>query len=172
MIWKSTQLIWWASSRITSIPCSGMAFTLTTPTMGKLARAALRQQSILVDMLNALIKVENDLSNIRDIVRVEQRGGKQFHLSQGQAHARVAEKTIQRYGGGEASTQPTYEPQGPDCFGCGGPHQWSKLTNGKYVVICPRANKPGVREKAELNIQKYQAWKKRNVRNNKKRKKS
>jgi hypothetical protein len=113
-------------------------------------RAALRQQSILVDMLNALIKAENDLSNIRDIVCVEQRGGKQFHLSQGQAHASVAKKTIQQYGGGEASTRPTYEPRSPDCFGCGGPHPWSKLTNGKYVVICPCANKPGVREKAEL----------------------
>jgi hypothetical protein len=46
-------------------------------------------------MLNALIKAENDLSNIRGIVRVEQRGGEQFHLSQGQTHASVAEKTIQ-----------------------------------------------------------------------------
>jgi hypothetical protein len=119
-------------------------------------------------MLNALIKAENDLNNIRDIVRIKQRGGKQFHLSQGQAHASVAEKRIQRYGGGEASTQPTYEPQGPDCFGCGDPHPWSKLTDGKYVVICPRANEPGVWEKAELNIQKYQARKRRNVRNNKK----
>jgi hypothetical protein len=37
-------------------------------------------------------------------------------------------------------------------------------------VICPRADDPSVREKAELNIQKYQARKKRNARNNKKRK--
>ncbi len=36
-------------------------------------------------------------------------------------------------------------------------------------MICPRANEPGVWEKAELNIQKYQARKKRNVSNNKKR---
>jgi hypothetical protein len=35
-------------------------------------------------------------------------------------------------------------------------------------VVCPRADKPGVREKVELNIQKYQSRKKRNARNNKK----
>jgi hypothetical protein len=55
-------------------------------------------------MLNALIKAENDLNHIRDIVRVEQRGGEQFHLSPGQAHASQAEKTIQRYGGGNAAS--------------------------------------------------------------------
>jgi hypothetical protein len=129
-------------------------------------QVALQQQSILVDMLNALIKVENDLNNIRDIVRVKQRGGEQFHLSQGQANASVAEKTIRRYGGGEA-TRSSYEPKGPDCFGCGNPHPWSRLTDGKYVMTCPNANKPGIREKAELNIQKYQAWKKKNARKNK-----
>jgi hypothetical protein len=42
------------------------------------------------------------------------------------------------------------------------------LTDGKYVVTCPNANEPGVWEKAELNIQKYQARKKKNARNNKK----
>jgi hypothetical protein len=35
-------------------------------------------------------------------------------------------------------------------------------------VTCKNANKPGVWERAELNIQKYQAWKKKNARNNKK----
>jgi hypothetical protein len=123
-------------------------------------RAALQQRSILVDMLNALIKAENDLNNIRDIVRVKQCDGKQFHLSQGQANSSVAEKTIRRYGGGEA-TRSSYEPKGPDCFGCGDPHPWSRLTDGKYVMTCPNANEPQVREKADLNIQKYQARKKR-----------
>jgi hypothetical protein len=123
-------------------------------------------------MLNALIKAENDLNNIRDIVWVEQRGGKQFHISQGQANASVAETTIQRYGG-EESTCSAYEakrqPGKPECFGCGGPHPWSKMTDNKYVVICPHANEPGIWEKAELNIQKYQAQKKKNARNNQKR---
>jgi len=61
-------------------------------------RAALQQQSILVDMLNALIKAENDLNNIREIVRVEQGGGEQFHASQGQTHASVAERIIKVHG--------------------------------------------------------------------------
>jgi hypothetical protein len=43
------------------------------------------------------------------------------------------------------------------------------LTNGKYVVICPNANEPGIQEKGELNIQKYQTQKRKNLRNNKKR---
>jgi hypothetical protein len=117
-------------------------------------------------MLNAVIKAENDLNNIRDIVQVEQHGGEQFHLSQGQANASVAEKMIRQYGGGD-TTRSYSKPKGPDCFGCGGPHPWSRLTDGKYVVTCPNANEPGVREKAELNIQKYQARKKKNARNNK-----
>jgi hypothetical protein len=121
-------------------------------------------------MLNALIKAENDLNHIRDIVHVEQRGGEQFHLSQGHAHASVAEKTIQRYGGSEAGKRPSSGTFTPDCFGCGDPHPYSRLIDGKYVVVCPRADEPGIKEKAEMNIQRMQARKKRNARNNKKRK--
>jgi len=57
--------------------------------------AAQQQRTILVDILNALIKVENDMNHIRDIVRVEQCGGEQFQLSPSQANASQAEKTIQ-----------------------------------------------------------------------------
>jgi hypothetical protein len=42
------------------------------------------------------------------------------------------------------------------------------MVNGKYVVVCPNANKPGICEKAELNIQKYQQRCRRNSCNNKK----
>jgi hypothetical protein len=61
-------------------------------------KLAITQRLILFAMLNALIKAENDLTNIRDIIRVEQHGGEQFHLSQGQANASMAEKTFQQYG--------------------------------------------------------------------------
>jgi len=44
-----------------------------------------------------------------------------------------------------------------------------QLVNGKYVVICPHANEPGIKEKAELNIQKFQNQKKKNACTNKKR---
>ena len=146
-------------------------FRVHYPSYGQTrTRAAQQQRTILVDMLNALIKAENDLNHIRDIVRVEQRGGEQFHLSQGQGHASVAEKTIQRYGGGEAGKRTPSGTYVPDCFGCGGPHPYSRLVDGKYVVVCPRADEPGIKEKAEMNIQRMQARRKRNARNNKKRK--
>ncbi len=44
-----------------------------------------------------------------------------------------------------------------------------QLVNGKYVVICPHATEPGIKEKAELNIQKFQNRKKKHARTNKKR---
>jgi hypothetical protein len=70
-------------------------FRVHYPTYGQTrTRVAQQQSTILVDMLNALIKAENDLNHIRDIVRVKQRGGEQFHLSPGQVHASQAEKTI------------------------------------------------------------------------------
>ncbi len=98
---------------------------------------------------------------------MEQQGGKQFHLSQGQANASVAEKTLQQYSdnatgvGGPASK--------PKCFGCGHPHPWLKLIDGKYIVVCPNAHEPGIKEKVELNIQKYQTRTRKHTRNNKKR---
>ncbi len=82
----------------------------------------------------------------------------------------MAEKTIQCYGGDEAGKRPSSSTFVPDCFGCGGPHPWSRLVDGKYIVICPRATEPGIKEKAESNIQKMQARRKRNAKNNKKRK--
>ena len=89
---------------------------------------------------------------------------------QGQANASVAEKTLQCCG--DNTTWVSFDSKGtatkPECFGCVGPYPWSKLTNGKYTIICPNANEPGVREKAELNIWKYQAWRKKNARSNKK----
>ena len=129
-------------------------------------KAVITQRLILVDMLNALIKAENNVTNIRENVRVEQLGGKQFHA---QAHPSIAEKTLQHYSGDTSPGNNRKHGGPPDCFGCGKPHPWSKLVDGKYVVICPNAHMPGVKEKAELSIQKFQSWKKKNARNNKKR---
>ncbi len=60
------------------------------------SKATITQRTILVNMLNALIKAKNDVTNICEIVRVEQLGGEQFHV---QAHPSVAEKTLQHYSG-------------------------------------------------------------------------
>ncbi len=132
------------------------------------SKAVITQRMILVEMLNVLIKAEHDVMNIRDIVRTEQLDGEQFHFSPSPANPSVAEKTLQQYSG---ETTPGSEGKGgytPECFGCGEPHPWSKLVNGKYIVICPHANEPGIKEKAELNIKKIQNGKKKNARTNKK----
>jgi hypothetical protein len=50
-----------------------------------------------MDMLNALIKAKNNLTNIRGIVRIEQRGGKQSYTMQCPALLSVAKKTLRRY---------------------------------------------------------------------------
>jgi hypothetical protein len=52
------------------------------------------QRGILINMLNTLIKAENDLTNNRDIIRVEQGGGEQFHSAGAQANPSVAEKNL------------------------------------------------------------------------------
>ena len=96
----------------------------------------------------------------------EQLGGKQFHA---QAHPSVAEKTLQQYSSDTTLGDDRKHGGPPECFGCGKPHPWSKLVDGKYVVICPNAHMPGVKEKVELNIQKFQSRKKKNGHNNKKR---
>ena len=43
------------------------------------------------------------------------------------------------------------------CFGCGQPHPWSKKEKGQYVVCCPNAHKPGIRDHAAAQIKDIQA---------------
>jgi hypothetical protein len=50
-----------------------------------------------MDMLNALIKAKNDLTNIHDIVHIEQCGGEQFYTAQFPALPSIAKKTLWRY---------------------------------------------------------------------------
>jgi hypothetical protein len=55
-----------------------------------------------------------------------------------------------------------------ECFGCGQRHPWSKKENGKWVVICPNASKPGVQERTKLAILQLQMRKKKQACENKK----
>jgi hypothetical protein len=129
------------------------SFRAHYPTFG----ATRSHDTILMDMLTALIKAENNLTNICNIVRVEQRGGEQFHAGKiCPTIPSVTKKTLWRYA--DVSTKINHDSRGSnchDCFRCSGSHPWSKLVDGKYVVICPNADQPGVREKAELDILKY-----------------
>ena len=52
------------------------------------------------------------------------------------------ERTIGKYTKGDIT-----------CFGCGGPHLWSKRQEDKsFVVICPNKDKTGIRDAAEKKI--------------------
>ncbi len=63
-------------------PSMQKSFCVHYPTFGATCLCnAITQHSILMDMLTALIKAKNDLTNIRNIVHVEQRGREQFHTS-------------------------------------------------------------------------------------------
>jgi hypothetical protein len=117
-------------------------------------------------MLSALIKTENDISNVLKIVS-SARGGKQFHMvpspgGTAPAFPSVTEKTLIHYGGGgDESTMGGETTKGSfverRCFGCNGPHPWSKKENGAYVVCCPNANKPGVRKQDTAQIKDFQS---------------
>jgi hypothetical protein len=116
-------------------PTFTKGFRAHYPDFGKACpRAALTQCHLLMDMLSALIKTENDVSNILDIVSGA-RGDKQFHMAPPGgpvlAFPSVAEKTLQKYAaGGNNSTKfskitnSSYIEQ--KCFGCGNPHPLSK----------------------------------------------
>jgi hypothetical protein len=52
-----------------------------------------------------------------------------------------------------------------ECFGCGGPHAWSKNFRGTYRVECLNANQPGVIDRAKLNIKDFQTCKKKRIKN-------
>jgi hypothetical protein len=137
-------------------------------------RAVIIQHPILTDMLKALIRVEADVSNILEIVSADKRGGEQFHVkaSAVPAYPSVAERTINSYtpGGGDALKSLEKDGEDMSCFGCGHPHPWSKKVNGKWVVICPNKDQPGVRDRAKLNVLQYQTRQRRKTRENRKRK--
>jgi hypothetical protein len=134
-------------------PTFTKGFRAHYPDFGKARPSvALTQRRLLTDMLSALIKTENDVSNVLEIISGA-RGGKQFHIAPPggpvPAFPSVGEKTLQKYAaGGDNSTKgskitnSSYIEQ--KCFGCGNPHPWSKKVKGVYVICCPNANKPGV----------------------------
>ena len=46
-----------------------------------------------------------------------------------------------------------YQPRPLKCFGCDGPHAWSKKQeDGTYTIMCPNAKKAGVLDTAKANI--------------------
>jgi hypothetical protein len=116
-------------------------------------------------MLQALIKAKAEVLNILNIVRVNQRGGEQFYqtMPATPAFPSLAEQTIKSYTSGDDVTKSTTKSDDQECFSCGGPHPWSKHQDGKWVIICPNASKPGVQEHTKLEIVQFQVCKKRHA---------
>jgi hypothetical protein len=115
-------------------------------------------------MLQALIKAEAAEMFILKIVCVNQRGGEQFYQAPpgaAPAFPSLAEQTINSYSNGDDAIKSTAKSAELECFGCGGPHPWSKCADGKWTVICPNATKPGVQERAALAISQFQTRKKK-----------
>jgi hypothetical protein len=111
-------------------------------------------------MLQALIRAEAEVSNILDIVRVHQRGGEQFYQTT-PAFPSLAKQTIKSYTSTDDVTKSTKKSKEQECYGCRGPHPWSKCQDGKRVIICPNASKPGIQEHAKLEITQFQFRKKK-----------
>ena len=82
------------------------------------------------------------VDNILQVIGVHH-GGEQFLSGTAQGSdlslASVAKQTLKRF----------IERK---CWGCGLPHPWSKKEKGKYMVICPNADKPGIRANAAAQI--------------------
>jgi hypothetical protein len=118
---------------------------------------AITQRCILTDMLQALIRAKAEVSNILDIVRVDQRGGGQLYqtMPATPAFPSLVEQTIKSYTSADDVTKSTTKSKERECFGCRGPHPWSKRQDGKWVIICPNASKPGIQEHAKLEIAQF-----------------
>jgi len=147
-------------------PRLAKGFRVNYPDFGRAcSRGALAQRTLLTDMLSALIKTENSVSNILDVI-TDARGGEQFLFNPtpgglAPAFPSVAETTLNRYSKGDDSTKGSDTTGGSfierKCFGCGQPHPWSRKEKGQFVIVCPNANKAGIREHAAAQIKDFQA---------------
>ena len=148
-------------------PSLTKGFCMNYPGFGKARpQAAITQRTLLTDILNALIKAEASLSNILKVVDINVAGeGEQFLAGTpsgetAMSFPSIAKQTITRYTGGNDSTKGSGTTVGRfiklKCWGCGLPHPWSKKEKGKFMVICPNANKPGIREHAAAQIKDFQ----------------
>jgi hypothetical protein len=136
-------------------------------------RTAIVQRRILTDMLKALIRAEADVSNILEVVGADKRAGEQFHATPTVVSSlpSVAERTIKSYTPGicGGTTPGDKADANLSCFGCGGPHHWSKKMHGKWVILCPHKDQPGVMDRAKLAIAQFQSRRKRKTRESQKR---
>ncbi len=151
-------------------PAYAKGFWSNYPDHGKIF-VTLDQRCILTNMLMALIKTKNKVSNILNIVRVDQQGGEQFLVSSHHTTSStasfpsIAERTLDWYSEEGTFSKKLEEGTKLECFGCGSPHPWPKSAYGTYKILCLNANQPGVANCAKLNICDFQARKKHCLKN-------
>ena len=137
------------------------------------ALAATHQRNTLEQMMQAAVKAESEYDNIRAIAS-EAVGGTPGQAFQAQVNASQAERTLTQYGtGGDDRSASTDGRRGRGplrCFGCGGPHPYSLLEDGIYVIKCPNAADPKIRENAKATIDRIKNKRKKQSTGNKKRK--
>jgi hypothetical protein len=85
---------------------------------------AITQRCILTGMLQELIRAKTEVSNILDIVHVNQRGGEQFYQTTPATPAfpSLAKRRIKSYTRTDDVTKSTTKSKEWECFGCRGPH--------------------------------------------------
>ena len=147
-------------------PRLAKGFRINYPDFGRArSQGALAQRTLLMDMLSALIKTENSVSKFLKVIG-DARGGEQVLMNpspggSAPAFPSVAETTLNCYSKGDDFTEGSDMTGGSfierKCFGCGLPHPWSRKEKGKFVVVCPNANKPGIHEHAAAQIKDFQA---------------
>jgi hypothetical protein len=97
---------------------------------------ATHQRKVLQGILQAALCAETEVNNIRRTIASElYGGGGQAFLVQ--VNASQCKKTMTCYGGGDKGTKKSNSTSGRlplCCYGCGGPHPWSVLENGIYVI--------------------------------------
>ncbi len=133
-------------------------------------RTATHQRKVLQEMLQAAIRAETEYINIRTIASEAIGAGQAFSA---QVNASQAEKTIAHYKSGDnASNKSGSTASRPPlrCYGCGGPHPWSTLENGIYVIKCPNAGNPGIHENAKKTIEHIRNKRKKKQQDSQKRK--
>ena len=116
-------------------------------------RMATHQRKVLQDMLQAAIRAETEYTNIGTIASEALGAGQAFSV---QVNVSQAEKTISHFKSGDEGSNKSRSTasRGPlRCYGCGGPHPWSSLENGIYVIKCPNAGHPGIQENAKKTIE-------------------
>ncbi len=133
-------------------------------------RTATHQRKILQEMLQAAIRAKTEYTNIRTIASEAIGTGQAFSA---QVNASQAEKTIAHYkSGDDASNKSGSTASRPllHCYGYGGPHPWSTLKNGIYVIKCPNAGNPGIHENAKKTIEPIRNKQKKKQQDSQKRK--